>query len=127
VILTSNQSFTNWGEVFGDRVIATAILNRLLHHGITVTIRGDSYRLKEKIKAGDEKAIKAGMDSMMKLSEELYKHAQGAAGGASAGPGAGQQFHQNGADAAGPGDAAGGAKGKDGKDGAVDADFEVVK
>lgn len=52
VILTSNQSFTNWGEVFGDRVIATAILDRLLHHGITVTIRGDSYRLKEKIKAG---------------------------------------------------------------------------
>jgi DNA replication protein DnaC len=52
VILTSNQSFANWGEVFGDRVIATAILDRLLHHGITVTIRGDSYRLKEKIKAG---------------------------------------------------------------------------
>lgn len=52
VILTSNQSFANWGDVFGDRVIATAILDRLLHHGITVTIRGDSYRLKEKIKAG---------------------------------------------------------------------------
>jgi len=52
VILTSNQSFANWGDVFGDRVIATAILDRLLHHGITVSIRGDSYRLKEKIKAG---------------------------------------------------------------------------
>ncbi len=52
VILTSSQSFANWGDVFGDRVIATAILDRLLHHGITVTIRGDSYRLKEKIKAG---------------------------------------------------------------------------
>lgn len=52
VILTSNQSFSNWGEVFGDRVIATAILDRVLHHGITVNIRGDSYRLKEKIKAG---------------------------------------------------------------------------
>jgi DNA replication protein DnaC len=47
VTQTSNQSFANWGEVFGDRVIATAILDRLLHHGITVTIRGDSYRLKE--------------------------------------------------------------------------------
>jgi DNA replication protein DnaC len=59
VILTSNQSFTNWGDVFGDRVIATAILDRLLHHGITVTIRGDSYRLKEKIKAGLLKGAEA--------------------------------------------------------------------
>jgi DNA replication protein DnaC len=59
VILTSNQSFANWGEVFGDRVIATAILDRLLHHGITVTIRGDSYRLKEKIKAGLLKGAEA--------------------------------------------------------------------
>jgi DNA replication protein DnaC len=51
--LTSNQSFANWGgDVLGDRVIATAILDRLLHHGITVTMRGDSYRLNEKIKAG---------------------------------------------------------------------------
>lgn len=52
LILTSNQSFANWGDVFGDRVIATAILDRILHHGITISIRGDSYRLKEKIKAG---------------------------------------------------------------------------
>ena len=59
VILTSNQSFANWGEVFGDRVIATAILDRLLHHGITVTIRGDSYRLKEKVKAGLLKGAEA--------------------------------------------------------------------
>jgi DNA replication protein DnaC len=59
VILTSNQSFANWGEVFGDRVIATAILDRLLPHGITVTIRGDSYRLKEKIKAGLLKGAEA--------------------------------------------------------------------
>ncbi|MBZ0168380.1 insertion sequence IS21 ATP-binding protein [Candidatus Methylomirabilis lanthanidiphila] len=59
VILTSNQSFANWGEIFGDRVIATAILDRLLHHGITVTIRGDSYRLKEKIRAGLLKGTEA--------------------------------------------------------------------
>jgi len=49
MILTSNQSFGAWGEVFGDRVIATAILDRVLHHAI---IRGNSYRLKEKLKAG---------------------------------------------------------------------------
>ncbi len=52
MILTSNQSFGSWGEVFGDRVIAAAILDRLLHHAITVNIRGNSYRLKEKLKAG---------------------------------------------------------------------------
>ena len=51
-ILTSNQSFGAWGEVFGDRVIATAILDRVLHHAITVNIRGNSYRLKDKLKAG---------------------------------------------------------------------------
>lgn len=52
IILTSNQSLGAWGEVFGDPVIATAILDRLPHHSITITIRGDSYRLKEKLKAG---------------------------------------------------------------------------
>lgn len=52
MILTSNQSFGAWGEVFGDRVIATAILDRLLHHAVTLNIRGNSYRLKEKLKAG---------------------------------------------------------------------------
>lgn len=59
VVITSNQSFANWGDIFGDRVIATAILDRLLHHGITVSIRGDSYRLKEKIKAGLLKGTEA--------------------------------------------------------------------
>ena len=52
MILTSNQSFGSWGDVFGDRVIAAAILDRLLHHAITVNIKGDSYRLREKLKAG---------------------------------------------------------------------------
>lgn len=61
MILTSNQSFGAWGEVFGDRIIATAILDRVLHHAITLNIRGNSYRLKDKLKAGlvraDEQAI----------------------------------------------------------------------
>jgi DNA replication protein DnaC len=52
MVLTSNQSFGSWGEVFGDRVIATAILDRVLHHAITINIRGNSYRLKDKLKAG---------------------------------------------------------------------------
>lgn len=52
MVLTSNQSFTKWGEVFGDPVIATAILDRLLHHSAVLNIKGESYRLKEKKKAG---------------------------------------------------------------------------
>lgn len=52
IILTSNKSFAEWGEVFGDPVIATAILDRLLHHSHVVNIRGESYRLKEKRRAG---------------------------------------------------------------------------
>ncbi len=51
VIITSNQSLGAWGEVFGDTVIASAILDRLLHHSITVNIKGESFRLKEKLKA----------------------------------------------------------------------------
>ena len=46
-IITSNKSFSEWEELFGDPVIATAILDRLLHHCRVVNIKGNSYRLKE--------------------------------------------------------------------------------
>jgi len=52
IILTSNKGFAEWGEVLGDAVIATAILDRLLHHSHVLNIRGDSYRLREKKRAG---------------------------------------------------------------------------
>jgi DNA replication protein DnaC len=52
IILTSNKSYTDWGAVFGDQTIAAAILDRLLHHSTTVNIRGESYRLKERKRAG---------------------------------------------------------------------------
>ncbi len=52
ILLTSNQSLTGWGDVFGDPIIATAILDRLLHHSTTINIKGESYRLKDKKKAG---------------------------------------------------------------------------
>jgi DNA replication protein DnaC len=52
MLLTSNLSFSVWGNVFGDRVIATAILDRLLHHAVTLNIRGHPYRLEDKLKAG---------------------------------------------------------------------------
>ena len=52
MILTSNKGFLDWGEVFSDQVIATAILDRLLYHATTLNIKGESFRLKEKRKAG---------------------------------------------------------------------------
>jgi len=59
IILTSNKSYGAWAEVFsGDEIIATAILDRLLHHATTIAIKGESYRLKDKRRAGimpDEK------------------------------------------------------------------------
>jgi len=52
VLLTSNKSYRDWRTIFGDQVLATAVLDRLLHHATTVNIRGESYRLRERKKAG---------------------------------------------------------------------------
>jgi len=52
MIITSNKSFLDWGETFNDPVLATAILDRLLHYSSTLNIKGESYRLKEKRRAG---------------------------------------------------------------------------
>jgi len=52
VLIASNRSVGEWGSVFGDAVVATAILDRLLHHSHVVTIRGDSYRVREKRRSG---------------------------------------------------------------------------
>ena len=47
IILTSNKSYGDWGSIFGDPIIATAILDRPLHHPTTINIRRESYRLKD--------------------------------------------------------------------------------
>jgi len=47
MILTSNRGFAEWGKVFGDPVVATALLDRLLHHAVVVHIEGASYRLRQ--------------------------------------------------------------------------------
>ena len=52
IIITSNKSFGEWGEVMADQVLASAILDRLLHVSTTINIRGQSYRLREKRQAG---------------------------------------------------------------------------
>jgi DNA replication protein DnaC len=49
MILTSNRGFAEWGEVFGDPVVATALLDRLLHHAVVIQIEGASYRLRQHI------------------------------------------------------------------------------
>ena len=53
IIMTSNLSFSTWDQAFaGDRVLTAAMLDRLLHHAQVVQIQGESYRLKDKRKAG---------------------------------------------------------------------------
>ena len=47
MILTSNRGFAEWGDVFGDPVVATALLDRLLHQAVVVQIKGSSYRLRQ--------------------------------------------------------------------------------
>ncbi len=52
IILTSNRGYGEWGSMFAEPVIASAVLDRLLHHSVTINIRGESYRLRDKRKAG---------------------------------------------------------------------------
>lgn len=52
MLITTNQLVSQWGSVFGDDVLAAAILDRLLHHSHTLMIQGESYRLRQKKKAG---------------------------------------------------------------------------
>ena len=48
VIVTSNKPFGRWGEVFGDAAVAAAMIDRLVHHAEVVSLKGDSYRLKDR-------------------------------------------------------------------------------
>ncbi len=63
MLVTSNRAVGEWGSVLGDPVVATAILDRLLHHSHVITIRGDSYRLREKRRSGLLKAAVASGQS----------------------------------------------------------------
>lgn len=62
IMVTSNRAVSEWATVFGDAVVATAILDRMLHHSHVLTIRGDSYRLREKKRSG-----------LLKVSTEMAK------------------------------------------------------
>ena len=61
IILTSNKPFSQWGEIFAnDPIMATAALDRLLHKSTVIKINGESYRLKEKRKAGIKTQVQGG-------------------------------------------------------------------
>ena len=47
LILTSNLPFARWGDVFGDQVVAAAMIDRIVHHAEVLTLKGSSYRLKD--------------------------------------------------------------------------------
>ena len=75
IILTSNKSYGEWGDVVSDYVLATAMLDRLLHFSTTINIRGESYRLREKRKAGvfhdlAAKPVKGNSSPTRKTQEE---------------------------------------------------------
>jgi DNA replication protein DnaC len=61
LLITTNQRVSEWGTVFGDEVLATAILDRLLHHSHTLMITGESYRLREKRRTG---LFRSGMETV---------------------------------------------------------------
>jgi DNA replication protein DnaC len=48
LIVTSNKPFSAWGEIFGDDVTAVAMIDRLVHHAEILSLKGDSYRLRDK-------------------------------------------------------------------------------
>jgi DNA replication protein DnaC len=52
MLITTNQTVTQWGHVLGDEIMAAAVLDRLLHHSHALLIQGDSYRLRQKKRAG---------------------------------------------------------------------------
>ena len=54
IILTSNTSFAEWGALLGDEVLATALLDRLLHHAEVITISGKSFRMKDRVAKGEK-------------------------------------------------------------------------
>lgn len=75
-VLTSNKGFEEWGEIFGDEVMAAALIDRLLHHCHLVNIRGNSYRMREhlelhqSLRGNDPPATNAGRRRSSSASAE---------------------------------------------------------
>ena len=69
IVPTSNKFFSSWGELMSDTVIATSMLDRLLHHAHVINIRGDTYRLKDRLRAGLKTVPPADVSVTNKLAE----------------------------------------------------------
>ena len=52
IIMTSNKPFSKWAELMSDEAVATAMLDLLLHHAQVVSLKADSYRMKERLRVG---------------------------------------------------------------------------
>ena len=72
IICSSNKGFSEWGSLIGDNVLATAILDRLLHHCTVINIKGQSYRLKDRRKQG--LATNLEVAGAMKKGDEIQAH-----------------------------------------------------
>ena len=62
ILLTSNTSFSDWGSLLGDEILATALLDRLLHHAEVIAINGSSYRMKER------QADRTSLDALLEVA-----------------------------------------------------------
>jgi DNA replication protein DnaC len=80
LLVTTNQRVSDWGVVFGDEVLATAILDRLLHHSHTLLITGESYRLREKRRSGLIRSRLASADPAGSRPETEVKIEKGGTG-----------------------------------------------
>ena len=71
IILTSNTSFAQWGALLGDEVLATALLDRLLHHAEVIPINGRSYRMKER--QADRSSLSASTEVALSAIGGAYR------------------------------------------------------
>lgn len=77
LIVTSNKPFGRWGEVFGDDVVAAAMIDRLVHHAEVISLKGDSYRLKDRdlgrvpAAAGRERMINEGVSFHLQIGGQF--------------------------------------------------------
>ena len=71
LIVTSNKPFTAWGEIFGDPVVAAAMIDRLVHHAEIINMKGESYRLKDRLAPLEEPRQKWGASSFSRSAYHL--------------------------------------------------------
>jgi DNA replication protein DnaC len=69
-ILTSNTSFSDWGTLLGDEILATALLDRLLHHAEVPSITGKSFRMKDRMGTGKGKAAAEKREKTLSKGDE---------------------------------------------------------